>query len=489
MSTKIVLAFSRGGEEKEGTNAWELAFKRFLISLLEQIRGERPNLVVLNGGEEDAEKHVEEAVGFVLVCTKSLLEDEALQDLCTLFLERKKREGNWCLGGRCALLKVFRCSVRLPDVLSFASDIISYDFYDIDVLTGEERTFDPRLNSPTHHTYWLKLSDVCYDLAYTMEHLVEEKVEKISQQRTIYLAPVGVDMVVIRDMLRRELIRRGYRVLPERVTPMQPDEITESVQRNLDMSILSIHLVGESYGTLLPGENVSLIDFQNKIAHEHTLSVIARRKENPALQSFRRLIWLKPGVIDASERQQIFIENLKSEAATIEEAEVMAVSIAEFKGIIRDHLAKHQIVLPVLPKEDAGSRNASVYLIYDIRDAEAVAPVASLLIDEGLEVLALSGEGSPAELRYEHQEHLRRCDASLIYLKGASAQWFGSRLQDIFKAPAFGREGPMRARAIFSDGVEDFGFSALKEHITVIQGQDGGSLDALRPFVQVIKSN
>ena len=487
-NTNIVLAYVDEHEEGLGEkSSWALNFRYFLSMLLSQLLGQKPNILTVSQSSTDGEQKVDQAAAFLAIIDERYVMSDFLLGLSDRFGKRMKEANTLYVEGRHSFFKIMRSSVRTPRSVSFMSPILPYNFYDTDPLTGDLRMFDQRTGSSTQQAYWLKLSDVCYDLSYVLRRFSGEVEDRYTKRRTVHLAAVGNDMIVIRDILRRELLQRGYRVLPERVFPPRMSDIERATSEDLDRSVLSIHLVGEDYGKALPGEDISLVALQNKIAHTHTLSVLEQRKKSKELPPFNRLIWLDPKIENTSEAQRIFIENLKSEAATIEEAEVMEVPLEEFKHIVRDNLARHQVVSHNLSEEDDSLHNY-VYLIHDKRDQKSVAPLAGILIDEGLEVMVLSNEGTPAELRYEHQDYLRRCHGSIIYVKEASMQWFGSRLQDVFKAPAFGRKKPIRAKAVLFEREIEFDLSPLKKHIAVLNGGNGVSLDVLRPFIRAIKN-
>ena len=486
---KIVLAYdkSSGSEEQR---SWETNFQYFLSVLLSQVLGEAPDLVHLDPNDGSSSQHIDEASVFIAILTESFRMNDALTRMCNQFGDRAQSKNQLNVGGRYSFIKIHMRPMKNLQALSFAAPISAYDFYDIDRLTGGPRTFDQRIGSPTQRYYWLKLSDVCYDISYILRCLSGEAEEESSSRRTVYMAAVAGDMKTTRDRINRELTQRGYRVLPSQALPSNASDIRQAMQRDLQESVLSIHLIGELYGATLPGEDMSIVALHNQAAHQHTLSVIEQRTQDTSRPSFRRLIWLNPDIEHLDEQQRIFIENLKTEAATIEEAEVVEVPFPEFMFIVRDSLAKQQVTLPSF---DMGGGSLddqhSVYLMHDYRDKSAVESLAGLLIDEGLQVKVLSHEGSPAELRYEHQEYLRTCVGCIIYMKKMRAQWFGSRLQDLFKAPAFGRSVPMRARAILFDCQVDFDVTPLQEYVTVINGAQGISLSTLGPFIEAIKHN
>ena len=478
---KIVIARSskQGKEDK-----WEKNFHYLFSILLAQLLGEKPEVILIDEQSTDAEQQIDEATILLLLLKEESRSHSKLLDLCDRFYQRVHAQNNFFVGGRCTFLKVKQQLAMTPKRIDFAAQIPSYEFCDIDKLTGQHRTFDPRIGSPLQRVYWLKLSDVCYDTAFLLKDLSKKQKPQFSKDRTVYMAAVGRDMVLIRDVLRRELIQRGYRILPEHNLPLSAAHIEQVTKEDLQQCVLSIHLIGEDYAKLVADTDYSISYLQDKIAHEYALLVRNKRQKNPKELPFHRLIWVDPHVESLTENQQVFIENLRSEAATIEEAEVMEIPFGEFRFIVLENLRKVLPTLPITPLTEEKSQNTSVYLMYDRADHDSVTALASVLIDEGLEVLALSNEGEPSALRYEHQEHLRRCDASIIYIKDANEQWLNAKLQDLFKSPAFGRTHPIRVKAVFSARKVPFDLQSLKEYITVINGQEAPSGTSLRPFLE-----
>ena len=483
---KIVLAYVAEGAS--GETRWEEGLRHLTTALLSQVIGSpvvvRP--LVLKEGESIAEEALDADL-FLAVISRAAATNSQMVEACDRFLRKHRDQETLSLDGRYRFLPVYKTFLSLPEALEYARFVPQYDFCDIDVLTGNPRTYDYRMNSVTQRAYWLKLSDMCYDMAYVIRRGKQGSAptQQLGQTRTVYLAAVGADMSSTRDLIKRELIQRNFRVLPDHALANASDELEADTYRDLHDAVLSIHLIGEDHGRMLSDTEQSVVSLQNTIAHAHALSVLEQRKRSKEVHPFHRLIWLNPDVHNLSDVQRIFIENLKSEAATIEEAEVMEIPLEEFKFIIRMHMAEFEAEANLEEADDDGRRR--VYLIYNQEDAAQASSIASVLVDEGIEVLSLSGEGTPSVLRKEHQEHLRRCHGSIIYVREANDQWFGSRLQDVFKAPAFGRTYPMLARAVVFDRDRDFEMGDLQKYITVLSNGAAQDPSKLRPFIRDVK--
>ena len=486
----IIAGIPEKVHSNEEQSLWLDTFIHFFKVLYKQVSEVPCRVSALSSSSSDAEALVDDAQVFIAVLSPAYFKDSRLLGITQRFITRAQSEKRLLIGGRTSFIKVVYHPFSWKEGMSqleAVSHLPVHEFYDIDVLTSSPRVYDPRVRSETQHAYWLKLSDICNDVSYMVSHDKPLSSGSAERHMTVYLASVGADMVFYRDMLRRELMGRGYYVLPDTYISADLPDLSRRIEKDLSSSALSVHLIGEDFGSLIKGSDYSLVSLQNMLAHRHTLRVMEHVKSAGGL-GFQRLLWVDPNVEVLSERQRLFIENVKTEAAMIEEAEVMEVRIEEFKHIIRDTLRK---LLPKVHSEaksdDGLGDKRSVYLMCDPRDKDLSSRLAGILIDEGFRVLALSQEGSPSELRQEHQEHLRICDGSVILYNRGSDQWFGSKLQDLFKAPAFGRERPLRAKAIVAH--RSFGFDILdiKKHIRILDGATGGS-GFLEPFIRQLKS-
>ena len=115
----------------------------------------------------------------------------------------------------------------------------------------------------------MKMVDMSYDIYQIQTKLTEletsstENKDIIGKDKTIYLASSGVDMIIQRDIVKRELIRHGYKVLPDHSLPKEVGSLESMVEGDLDKCCLSIHLIGEDYGYKPKGSDLSVVDIQN----------------------------------------------------------------------------------------------------------------------------------------------------------------------------------------------------------------------------------
>ncbi len=121
----------------------------------------------------------------------------------------------------------------------------------------------------------------------------------------------------------------------------------------------------------------------------------------------------------------------------------------------------------------------------DKQDDEAIGPLDDYLYGKGFEVKQSVFDGSDAEVAEAHRERLRRCDAALIYYGQGSEAWLDSKINELIKAPGYGRDAKIPATAIYVAGPENSSKQRFRtrEVDEVIQCFDGFSPDALEPFM------
>jgi hypothetical protein len=312
-------------------------------------------------------------------------------------------------------------------------------------------------------------------------------VNPFSQKDSIYLAETTHDLISERDIIKRELQRHGYRVLPDQNLPHEAGALEASIKKYIKQCKLSIHLIGGSYGEYLPGTELSVMDVENRIAAEYYAKVMAENRALRDTKEFSRLIWLPMNLKISSEIQKAFIENLRRESSG---AEVLQIPLEDLKSVMRSKLASREgeyVSGADQVNMEEGSKS-KIYLICDQVDMEATKPLSSYLSKKGFEILYSSFEGDLIELRQLHQESLRNCDASLIYCGRTSPEWVKTKLQDLMKAPGLGRTKPMLAKAIFTESLELSGRAEFQNDDAIfISGKGGFFPEQLEPFLTKIQ--
>jgi hypothetical protein len=267
-------------------------------------------------------------------------------------------------------------------------------------------------------------------------------------------------------------------VLPDQPLPLNSGpRLREVIQTLLQRSKISIHLVGANYGAIPEDETESIVAIQNKLA--------AERCADP---SFCRLIWMKPGLEAVDERQRTFLDRLRNDSDAQRGAEILPTTLEDLETVIDDKLKpKKKPEAAVAQQPNGGSDQLKyVYLLCDRRDLPAAQALRDFLYetDPRLEVTLPLFEGDETDLREFHKGNLIACDGVLIFFGEATEPWLSTKLLELRKAPGYGRDRPLTAKAIWlaspaSPAKERF---RTREAI-VIQNFGSPSAQAFAPFL------
>jgi hypothetical protein len=494
LNKEILLCYATADDvpAESGLKGWITNFNKFLTTLLSQINRDVPKVTLVNESNFKS-INFNDAGAVLAVTTSNLGKCTEFSQLLNNYGSEKRKEDKLISGGISSFFKILKGPYD-PDVhFSEYIDLISYDFYLIDPLTGEPQEFTRFFGHEAERSYWMKLVDMAYDLNQLFVNQLRGSVEEENypKEKTVYLASTGVDMVIQRDVIKRELMRHGYKVLPNHTLPKEAKSLERMVRDDLSKCRLSIHLIGEDYGYKPKGSELSIVDIQNRIASEHTFQVSEYNKKQDEKEPFSRLIWVSPDLKNVTERQKIFIEDLKGDAAALEEAEVLQITLQELKSIVREELVtggrfkSRRGIQGLDTKKKDDDNTPLIYLIHDKRDGAQSKDIEKYLIAQGYKVVSPTYEGDLVDLRYIHQENLRRCDASIIFFGSSNEDWIKTKLQDLLKAPGFGRIKPLQAKAVYIQGEkEGVDLDQFEKNNAMVLGKNGSfSPDHLKPFI------
>ncbi|WP_421879920.1 DUF4062 domain-containing protein [Marinoscillum sp.] len=470
---------------------WVSNFHKFLSTLLSQISRDTADIKLVSESTIDSTP-IDGTAVVIAVCTPALASSTQLTTALNTYAGELKQNDSLINEGIARVFKVHKSPFNEDEALPELENVISYDFFMIDPLTGDAQEFKRFFGSDAERSYWMKLVDMAYDIHQILQDtsrkskVVSE--DDVPREKTVYLASTGVDMVIQRDIIKRELIRHGYKVLPQHTLAKEVGQLEHQVSEDLHKCRLSIHLIGEDYGYKPKGSEISVVDIQNRIASNHTYEMVDYNKSAKEKKPFSRLIWVSPDLKNVTERQKIFIEDLKSDAAALEEAEVLQIPLQELKSIIREELVtggrfqREHREIAGYERENTGSK--VIYLIQDKSDVKDTGMLRKFLEDSGYKVVAPSYSGDLIDIRYIHQENLRRCDGSIIYFGNAKEAWIKTKLQDLLKAPGFGREKKLKAKAVYFDGQKAVDMEHYERNNALVLGNNGGfKPEHLKPFL------
>jgi hypothetical protein len=449
---------------------WVSQFKKFLELMLNQVLGEKSNILLKSEYDSLTAPKLDNAGILVTVLSKDFIQSGQCLDHLEMFMKNNQSSSK----NRNRIFKVFKTPLTPQEQPPRLRDLIGYDMYQLDPDSGEIREYTDYFSSEAERQYWMKMVDLAYDiydsLLYLKNNGNEAEVKNIYKRKTIYLAETGHDLSVQRNIIKRELQRHGYIVLPNQTLPATVNDLEKAVHRDLLESHLSIHLIGSSYGEIPEGSERSIVDIQNKVAAEKSLRV----KENS--EEFTRLIWISPTLTNASEKQKAFIENIKRDVEAQEGAEILQTPLEDFKNIMREELVGSS------EKKHVESKSGRfIYLMHDRIDNLDIKPIKEAIENSGFNVLLPDFEGELLELRKKHIENLRNFDAAIIYKGKVNEQWVRMKALDLLKAPGFGRKKPIIGKAIITSPGSTLNVESFKsQNLRVIDH----SAESLKLFLQ-----
>ena len=314
---------------------------------------------------------------------------------------------------------------------------LGYEFFDEDPELRRPKDFSYLPGGYKHERYLDKIEEIAFDVAELLKE-IDNKTPAPSENGTVYLAEVTSDRAEFRDSIKNELRSRGYRVVPDEELPETAAEYREAVQKNLDQSVLAVHLIGSRYGSILEGdEDKSVLEIQNELAAERCSQV----------PSFARVIWIAPDVVPTGKYHPTFVNLLKTDQQAQKGAEVIERSFEELKNRVIEKLTTPKQAAKLLQFPTA--ELVRVYLMCDKLDFDPVKALRDYLFDHEYEVILSASEGDDTQVIQFHKDNLLECDAALIYYGNGNQFWLHSKLSDLRKAAGWGREKPLLGKAVY----------------------------------------
>lgn len=474
----IVFADNDNQSANKEELGWVAQFRKFLGLMLNQVLGENARIMLKAEYDNMVAPKMDNVGILVTILSRDFIQSGKCLDHVESFhkaIEKSEHTNN-------RVFKVFKSPLSIQEQPPRLRELLGYDMYQLDPDSGEIREYTDYFSSDAERQYWMKMVDLAYDIYDTLIALKDDsgkkEIRNLFKRKTIYLAETGHDLSVQRNIIKRELQRHGYVVLPNQTLPGSAADLDRVVRKDLEESNLSIHLIGSAYGEIPVGSDRSVVDLQNKLAAEKSI----KAKENK--QEFTRLIWISPSLGNASERQKSFIENIKRDVEAQEGAEILQTPLEDFKNIMREELVESEERKGV---DEPDGR--SVYLMHDRVDVHDVKAIREVLENSGFRVLVPEFEGELLELRKKHIENLKNFDAAIIYKGKVNEQWVRMKALDLLKAPGFGRKKPIMGKAILTAPGSSMNIESFRnQNLQVIESDPEMTAASLRSFIQEFNS-
>lgn len=433
----------------EGGKGWITEFHRSLEVRLSQLLGERPNIwrdSRLDGNHIFSDEIISQFPKIAIlisILTPRYVKSEWCVKEVLEFKKASEQNIGVKINNRSRIFKVIKTPVSLEEHPKGTQDLLGYEFFKIDKETNRVKEFSKVFGAENQQMYWLRLDDIAHDIAHMLKEMRESAHVVSAPNETgpkVYLAESSFDQKEYRDAMKRWLIDNNYTVLPNHRLPLINDAYTNEVTTIMSECELSIHMFGPTYGLVPEGTLESKSVIQNRIG-----SKLSTQKQ------LKRIIWSPPGVVSSDQRQVDFLEALKVNPEFQKGADYLITPLEDLKFAIQDKMVKEKekptenqnaVVAP------AGHVSpAQVYLICDEADLDAIVPIEDYLFNQGFDVFIPAFEGKQSELRADHQENMKSCDAVIIYFGAGSDLWVRTKLRDLMKISGYGRTQPLNVKA------------------------------------------
>lgn len=457
----------------EMDEGWVSTFKHFLELMLEQVLGEKPNIVLKSESDTLSGANLKEVATLITILSSEFTSSGKCLDNLEGFAKlTADSDSN-------RIFKVFRNPITPEQQPEKIRGLTGYRMYRMDIDTGRAMDFKDYFDHEATGTYWMNIVDIAFDIHETLLILdnSQTSIKNITKRKTIFLAETSHDMLVQRNIIKRELQRHGYKILPAHPLPRVFNTLDKTVKDLLSKSDISVHLIGAAYGEIPDGSDLSVVDIQNKLAIDRTAG------DN----NFDRMVWITPHLRSASEKQITFIENIKRDSDVASNTEILQTPLEDFKNIMRADIIEGGLdkKKKLNTFEDNSNGKMSIYLIHDKIDSADADHLKSLLEQKGYNVLLPAFKGELLDVRQQHINNLRMFDGALIYHKQVNPQWVRMKVLDLLKAPGFGRKKPMLGRGLISTLKADFN-NYEQQGITIIDN-DKNMDKSVEAFLEEIK--
>ena len=492
----ILISYAHIDDEAlmEGHKGWIETFHRSLEVRLAQLLGVKPKIwrdPKLQGndyfGDEIIDQFPQIALLISVISPRYVKSEWCVREV-NEFIKACKNNIGVRVQNKSRIFKIVKTPTDLKEHPEDIQGLLGYDFYKVDPQTGRPKEFSKEFGAESELAFWSKLNDVAHDISDLLKSLQTGDLKSNSTTNQnqnnfkVYLAETSYDLTEYRDSIKRELQEHGYAIYPDRPLPLIASEYKDQVKSMMSECDLSIHLVGEKYGLVPEETDQSTIVLQNEVAKEQNKS-----------SQLKRLIWMKSGLDVDDPRQKQFLERLTNDGAMQAGAEILETSIEDFKFTMHQRL--DEIVrLRDQPEDESRDDNtdevsmpAMVYLICDQRDVEEIGELEDLLFDRGMEVVLPIFDGEESQVRLDHQENLKTCDAVLIYYGKGNELWMRSKTRELLKIAGYGRSTPLKCKGVVLAGPHSPRKERFRAQDTIIiNGINGINGDMLRPFLEKV---
>lgn len=346
---------------------------------------------------------------------------------------------------------------QLPDRIKFC---MGYDLY----REGEQEG-TTQLVSAEDKDYWPRLLDLVMDIK-----LIRLRDSATVEQVPIYLASSASDEKLNWYQLRRELMGFGYKILPDVDLHYSTGDLKSYVQRCVDKSYLSIHILGNEYGKEYAGSGKSLPDLQFQYVTEY-IDTIHSDPDLENQSNLQRLIWIPLETTNMDEKQEELIQQVKRDIEKLHRTEIVQVPIELLKTLVLNKLQESESKKLESSKVKKDGKKL-VYLIHEKSDEGSIEVLSKGIQASGFETTKIPFGSDQESLLGLHKAFLAECDGAIIQYSGNSRSWLMSKVKDLQKAPGLGRRNPMLVQSVVIKGNDKAEDVVFPPNMVIIRDKD-----------------
>jgi uncharacterized protein YegL len=435
---------------------WVTGLQHFLEKMLSQLFEVELNFLSYTEYTSSLTGNVIEPDIFICILSRRYLQSEnCVNDIEQIYNQLLKSNADK-KNAASRIIKLIKYPVDMQDQPIAIRYLPGYDLYQPQTSDDQIQEFVNFFAPDIKKELWLKLADLTYDIHEILKTLQSDieltlDIETVSAN-TVFLAETGAELLLERHIIKRELEKHGYRVLPEQKLPTDLTGMEAAVRKDLESCSLSIHLIEDSYKELINDTGGSIAGLQHKIAAERCNSYNTSLNSSTQDPAFLRLIWVSPKIKQLNINQ---ISSLRGDARNIKmlsSTEVFQTSLENFKSAIWEELK--EVSKNQLGQSRQNARKdyrPEVYLLYDKTDQDMVKSQLSKLRLQEIRLAEPQFDADVLQNREAHLALLRTSDIVILYKHKANEQWLRMKALDIMKSAGYGREKIILYKAILID--------------------------------------
>ncbi len=469
-------------ELDEGRGGWVTNLQRALEARVAQLYGAESRIwwdPKLQGNDyfsDTLEQRLQRVKALIAVVSPRYVKSDWGRRELAAFCKAAEEQGGVRVHDKARIFKVLKTPVDRELHPPELQSLLGYEFFKEDPVTGKMRELDEIFGPDAEKDFWLKLDDLAHDICDVLK-LVPPPPNRAPARGFVYLAATTSELKESREAIKRDLVQHGYTVLPDRPLPHTLEEVEAAVREDLARCRLSIHMFGRTYSLVPEGGLASLGELQNELAIDRG-----------AKGEFSRLIWIPPGLQVEDLRQRQVLDRLRMDPRMGKGADLLETPLEELHTLMGAWLQRSE--LPVRANAVSGLPGSmpNLYLFYDERDADAIAPWSDLLFKD-FEVIHPCFDGNECDIAAYHDDNLRSCHGALIFYGSAGEPWLRGKLRELQKCAAYRetRTPPPIAICLISPRTPVK--ERFRTHQAILIPQwDGPAPETLQPFVAGLKN-